>query len=221
MNYKIFPLLRQTVEVSNIDWIGKMVSVLFLQGCNLNCNYCHNEKLIPLTNFIQENFYKESKENLINIFDFIEKEKNVLDGVVVTGGEPTIWKDKLYNLLNKIKNINDKLDIKLDTNGTDIEVVKNCIERNLVDYIAMDVKANPFDIKNYKEITDDITDFKLKNILSTVNYINTNNIPHEFRITTNKPKEELDFLDILNGPVFLQTIRDEEHKIGQQRIRIK
>ena len=123
------------VGSSLIDFPDHISCVLFLQGCNWNCWYCHNPQLIPLEAV-------ESDPYMLETFrEFLERRKGKLDGVVVTGGEPTIHHD-LPNLLSMIKGMGYA--VKLDTNGSNPQMVRDVLAANLVDYIAMDIKA-PWD----------------------------------------------------------------------------
>jgi len=130
------------VGTSLIDFPDRISCVLFLQGCNWNCWYCHNPQLIPL-----EADDSQSEPYTLKTFtEFLESRRGKLDGVVVTGGEPTIHSD-LPHLLSTIKGMGYA--VKLDTNGSNPQMVKDVLEAQLVDYIAMDIKA-PWD--RYEEI---------------------------------------------------------------------
>ncbi len=137
-------LQKQTV----IDYPGKIACTIFTFGCNFRCKYCHNPELVI------DDGRPEIKE--IEILEFLKSRKGFLDGVCITGGEPTLHKD-LPDFIRKIKNLGFL--VKLDTNGTNPEMLKGLIEEKLVDYIAMDIKA-PLDfyenVVNVKVNKDDI-----------------------------------------------------------------
>lgn len=114
-----------------IDYPGKIACIVFSMGCNFRCPFCHNRELVLET-------APEMPER--EVFNFLEERQEKLGGVEVTGGEPTIHKD-LPNFLERIKNLG--FDVKLDSNGTNPEMLGDLIERDLVDYIAMDFKAPP------------------------------------------------------------------------------
>jgi pyruvate formate lyase activating enzyme len=116
---------------SLIDYPGKISCVLFLSGCNFACPYCHNPDLAM--GCVAANISEDS------IYDFLERRREFLDGVVISGGEPTIQKD-LIQLCRKIKQMG--YPVKLDTNGSRPRVVQILIEEGLVDYIAMDIKTD-------------------------------------------------------------------------------
>jgi len=122
-----------------IDYPGKIACTIFLYGCNFRCGFCHNPELVI-----------EKNENIISeeeILDFLEKRKKYLEGVCITGGEPTLSLDKEF--LRKIRNLGYL--IKIDTNGSMPEKLKEIIDENLVDFVAMDVKASK---ENYQKITN-------------------------------------------------------------------
>lgn len=118
-------------KTSLIDYPDNIATVLFTQGCNMNCPYCHNPELISETN-------KNDYLVLDNLWEFLDKRAGLIDGVVITGGEPLI-QESIYELLVKIKEYG--LLIKLDTNGTNYNLLKKIVDDNLADYIAMDVKG--------------------------------------------------------------------------------
>ena len=154
-------------KFSMVDWDGKIVCTLFASGCNFRCPFCHNASLaLAEGNEIDQD----------EIFEFLEKRKGLLDGVCLSGGEPTLHHD-IIDFATKIKAMGYNL--KLDTNGTNPQAVQSLIEKGLVDYIAMDIKNSPHKysstIGNYALNLDDI--------LATANIIKKSNIPHEFRTT--------------------------------------
>ena len=155
---------------SLIDFPSKISCVIFTAGCNFDCPYCHNPDLVnpPFTTIHPE-----------EIFTFLNKRKSLLDGVVITGGEPTLQKD-LLAFCDQIKALG--YPIKMDTNGSRPEVIQALIKSQLVDYIAMDVKTLP---ENYSpHITKKIGPGA---ILESINLIKNSKIPHEFRTTCLKP----------------------------------
>ncbi len=114
---------------SFLDYPGKISAVIFTQGCNMNCPYCHNAGLTA-----------EKVLDEADIFKHLESRKGSIDGVVISGGEPTIHKD-LPELLKKVKSLG--YPVKLDTNGSNSRLLEEIIRKNLVDYIAMDIKTVP------------------------------------------------------------------------------
>ena len=116
-------------KLTTQDFPGNLACIIFTSGCNFNCDYCYNRDLV-------ESKAPEIKEE--EIFSYLEERKKMLDGVVISGGEPTIW-DDLIPFIKKIREYGFK--VKLDTNGYRPEVLKEIIDNKLVDYIAMDIKA--------------------------------------------------------------------------------
>ena len=119
-------------KMTLLDYPGKIACTVFLGGCNFRCPFCHNSEL-----------FMGKPEKLMEdeeFFEFLQSRKGLLDGVCVSGGEPTLYKD-LPAFIARIKEMGYL--VKLDTNGSRPEVVKKLVEENLVDYIAMDVKNSP------------------------------------------------------------------------------
>lgn len=152
-----------------IDFPGKVSAIIFTRGCNLRCAYCHNPELLEY-NAAQPDTITEEE-----LYDFLEKRKGRLDGIVITGGEPTLQPD-LADFCAKLKKIGYL--VKLDTNGTNPEVVENLLKQKLVDFIAMDIKA-PFN--KYEAVCQRPVD--TEKIRQTMALIKQYNIPHQYRTT--------------------------------------
>ena len=155
------------------DFPGKVAAVVFTQGCNFRCPYCHNASLIPY-------HYRVPDELLIpeeHFFEFLAYRSNRLDAVVVSGGEPTIHQD-LPAFLRRIKDMG--FAVKLDTNGSEPEVLKEILENDLVDYIAMDIKA-PLD--KYKQVTKALSLTAKDKVKESIELISGSGVDHEFRTT--------------------------------------
>jgi len=154
---------------SLIDYPGKISCVIFLSGCNFDCPYCHNPELAKGRSmslaFLSDDL----------IFGFLETHKGFLDGVVISGGEPTLQKG-LISFCEKIRLMG--YPVKLDTNGSRPEVIKKLIDEDLLNYIAMDIKTDP---DHYSSLIKD--DSNTDNILSSVRIIKESNIEYEFRTT--------------------------------------
>lgn len=117
------------LSTSFIDYPKLISCIIFTQGCNMTCEYCHNKE------FMNNEKLKDEKV----ILDFLNYRKNVLDGLVISGGEPTLQED-LFDFCYKVKDLTN-LKIKLDTNGTNPNILNKLIDNKLIDYIAMDIKA--------------------------------------------------------------------------------
>ena len=171
---------------SLIDYPEKIACIIFTQGCNFRCGYCHSPELF------------EQREPLISteaFFEFLKTRQNKLDGVVITGGEPTLQKD-LEDFISEIKNLGFL--IKLDSNGTNPNIIENFIKENLIDYVAMDIKAPLY---KYEQITN--TKVETENIKKSINLILNSNIDYEFRTTVIKSQLSYNDFDeigkLING----------------------
>lgn len=154
------------VKNSLADFLGCISSVLFLPGCNFNCFYCHNRQLL------QDNYENIDTQT---IFDFLQKRKGMIDGVVISGGEPTLHEDLLM-FIKKIKNIGYK--VKLDTNGSSPDIIKQFLQEEVCDYYAVDYKA-PKD--KYKDICGE--NANSDDTLKTISILAESSIDFEVRTT--------------------------------------
>lgn len=162
---------------SLIDFPAKICCVIFTAGCNFECPYCHNPELIkpPFKTINPE-----------EIFVFLDKRKSLLDGVAITGGEPTLQKD-LPEFCERVKTFG--FPIKIDTNGSRPKDIALLIQNSLVDYIAMDIKSLPDNYSPHIAQNVDPAD-----ILESINVIKTSGLPHEFRTTCVKPFVNADIM---------------------------
>ena len=158
---------------SFIDYPGKISCVLFLSGCNFECPYCHNPELAC------GDASRPSRLDEKTVFEFLETRIGFLDGVVISGGEPTIHKDLPF-LCKKIKQMGFPL--KLDTNGSRPLVLKRIIEDGLADYVAMDVKTHP---QHYAPLLKG--ECHPVNLYRSIGIIMASAPDYEFRTTCVKP----------------------------------
>jgi pyruvate formate lyase activating enzyme len=158
-------------KTSLIDFPGKVSCVCFVSGCNFRCPYCHNPDLVhhPEKACLDESGF----------FAFIREREGFLDGVVISGGEPTLQND-LPAFLSRIKR--EGYAVKLDTNGSHPRMIRELVEKRLVDYIAMDIKTDPslYPLYMQTEIDPDL-------ILSSIKLIMASGVPYEFRTTCVRP----------------------------------
>ncbi len=164
---------------SLLDFPSKIAAIVFTQGCNFRCGYCHNAELLD---FLAETKFKESE-----FFEFLGRRKGKLDGVVITGGEPTLQKG-LKGFILKVNEMG--FEVKLDTNGTNPKVLKELIDGKLLDYVAMDIKAP---LSKYERITG--VRVNPENIKESINLIMTSGIDYEFRTTVVKSQLSFDDFD--------------------------
>lgn len=164
------------VKQSLMDYPGKIAAVIFTQGCNFRCGYCHNPQLV-----LPELFLNKPEYIPLNIISYLNERKSWLDGVVVTGGEPTIHKD-LPEFLKEIKALG--YSVKLDTNGSNPYMLQRIIKDKLADYIAMDIKI-PLEDGLYAKIIgiSDVTEIT-ENILTSVLILKNAPMDVEFRTTS-------------------------------------
>ncbi|MDR0693531.1 MAG: anaerobic ribonucleoside-triphosphate reductase activating protein [Puniceicoccales bacterium] len=155
-------------KISLIDFPGKISCVLFTQGCNFCCPFCHNESLV-----LPEKFGPPMEES--EIFNFLNAKKGKIEAVVMSGGEPTL-QDDLEDFLKKIRELGFL--IKLDTNGSRPEVLDNLYRAKLLDYVAMDIKHR---FERYAEITN--VSVSVDKIKRSVDLIKNSGMDYEFRTT--------------------------------------
>ena len=156
-------------KCSLIDYPGKISAIIFTIGCNFHCPYCHNPELVNET-------ATEIPED--EVLEFLVRRKNLLDAVTITGGEPTIHKD-LIPFIQKIKALGFL--VKLDSNGTNPQLLETIQKKALVDYIAMDIKA-PL----HKYSASVALPFDVENIKQSISLLIAGKIPYEFRTTVVK-----------------------------------
>lgn len=181
-------------KLTLLDFPGVIACEIFTQGCNLKCPFCQNSSLIDMNDS-----YNYTEEEII---DFLERRKKILDGIVITGGEPTVQKD-LVRFIQDVKNLGYK--VKLDTNGFRPNILKELLDKNLLDYVAMDIK-NSFE--KY-DITCGMKNLVIENIKKSIEILKNSNIKYEFRTTIIKEyhtkQDILKILDIIgNSKYYLQ-----------------
>lgn len=191
-----------------LDYPGRVAATLFTGGCNFRCPYCHNKDIVLMNEAIAS--YDESE-----LFAFLEKRKRVLTGVCITGGEPTLHPD-LPDLIRRIKELG--YCVKLDTNGSNPQMLERLIADGLIDYCAMDIKNSPAKYGITVGLdSQDAADFDRSAINASVRILITQQtIPYEFRTTiVRELHEEEDMLAIAQwiagaDAYFLQSYTDSE-----------
>lgn len=159
-------------KITLIDFPGQLAATVFLVGCNFRCPWCYSSELV-----LPEKIKKQPLISQKYFFDFLQERKNLLGGVVVCGGEPTLWRE-LPSFIKKIKQMGFL--VKLDTNGSNPDLLKKLINQKLVDYIAMDIKA-PLADKKYQELTG--KKISLDKIKKSIELIKNSGTDYEFRTT--------------------------------------
>lgn len=184
-----------------LDYPEHVAATVFTGGCNFRCPFCHNMDLV-----LGE---VEPALSTEDFFAFLEKRKGILDGVCITGGEPTLQKD----LPDFIRGIRDKgYLVKLDTNGYRPKVLEELLRENLLDYVAMDIKSSA---ENYPRVTG-MADLDVTGIQESVSLLKSAGIPYEFRTTVVKGLHRIDEFDEIGRwlqgaeAYFLQAFRENE-----------
>ncbi len=169
-------------KFSLIDYPDKICAIVFTQGCNFRCGYCHNPETVDPKKFSAPISEEE-------FFSFLEDRKGRIDAVTITGGEPTLQKD-LIEFIKKIKELGYL--VKLDSNGSNPEILQEVIDLKIADYVAMDIKASP---ERYSEVADANVD--AGKIKESVDLIIGSGTDYEFRTTVVKNQlREKDFIKI-------------------------
>lgn len=154
-------------KMTLLDYPGKVACTVFLQGCNFRCPFCHNSGLLGGAG--------EQSIPVEELLAFLAKRKGLLDGVCITGGEPTLWKS-LPELISQIKAMG--FAVKLDTNGSNPPMLKELAARGLVDYVAMDIKNAP-----HKYAQTAGCDLELTAVEESMRFLMTGELAYEFRTT--------------------------------------
>lgn len=192
-------------KMTLLDYPGKVACTIFIGGCNFRCPFCHNSSLV-LDAANQPELTQEE------IFKFLKKRQGILEGVCITGGEPTLYPE-LPEFIKKIREFGYL--VKLDTNGTRPFVIKSLVEEGLVDKIAMDIKACP---ENYSTLSG-LSEPDMDAVKTSITYLLEGNVDYEFRTTVVKElHSEKDFIEIAHWikgakAYYLQAYKDSEEVI--------
>lgn len=195
-------------KLTLLDFPGRVACTVFTVGCNFKCPFCHNASLV--TDPDKQSFMSEDE-----FFSFLSKRQGIIEGVAVTGGEPTLMRD-LPEFLGNIKRLG--FDVKLDTNGSNPALLKRTVSDGLVDYVAMDIKNSP---EKYALTTGDCHNFDFEAIAESAEFLMSGAVDFEFRTTVVYPYHtESDFEKIgqwLAGDekFFLQGFVDSGDLIGE------
>ncbi|MGN0482118.1 MAG: anaerobic ribonucleoside-triphosphate reductase activating protein [Lachnospiraceae bacterium] len=190
------------LKTTLLDYPGQVACTIFCGSCNFRCPYCHNSELVLHPNEMPLIGEEE-------IFSHLQKRKGILDGVCITGGEATLQAD-LVPFIEKIKELGYL--VKLDTNGYRPDVLKELCEKQLLDYVAMDIKHSR---EKYYTICR-MDSFSLAPIETSVNFLKEGHVPYEFRTTVIKelhtPQDLCDIARWISeaDAYYLQSYRDSE-----------
>lgn len=195
---EIFGLQKTTL----LDYPGHLAAVIFTGGCNFRCPFCHNSSLIHSPN-------PDSRISEEKILNFLKKRQGILEGVCITGGEPTLQPDLPY-FLEKIRELG--YSIKLDTNGYRPQVLISLIQQGLIDYVAMDIKTSR---EHYPQVCG-LPGMDISAIERSVDYLMTHSTSYEFRTTLVKELHSLSDMEAIGTwlkgcqAYFLQSYQDSE-----------
>lgn len=194
-------------KMTLLDFPGKVACTLFTRGCNMRCPFCHNALLV--TELEQGNDTWDEAE----VLTLLRRRKGLLDGVCVTGGEPTL-QPELASFLRRVKELGYA--VKLDTNGTRPEVLRALVEEGLLDYVAMDVKNSP---ARYA-LTAGVSAEELSGVFTSMDFLLSGAVEYEFRTTVVRELHtEADIAaiaDRITGArrYFLQNFKDSGSLVG-------
>ena len=195
-------MIKGLQTLTLLDYPGKVACTVFTGGCNFRCPFCHNGGIV--LNPGAEPSIPEEK-----VFELLKKRRGVLEGVCITGGEPTLWKG-LWDFAKEVKALGYA--VKLDTNGTNPEVMHKLILAGVVDYVAMDIKNSP---DKYAE-TVGVKGFNIQPVKDSVRILLQGAAGYEFRTTVVKgmhiPQDIVDIGKWIQGAekYFLQPYRDSD-----------
>ncbi len=182
MSEPTLPLIAGMQESSMLDWEGHLVATLFLAGCNFRCGYCHNPELVVNPGELEQRTFQEIESRLRALNGW-------LDGVCITGGEPTL-QPALPALCQRLQALD--LQVKLDTNGTRPEVLEALLKENLLSAVAMDVKA-PLEQAEYDRITGVVVDVEA--ICTSKQLLESSGVEYELRTTAGEAFLPLDAVE--------------------------
>jgi pyruvate formate lyase activating enzyme len=195
-------------KLTLLDFPGKVACTLFTKGCNMRCPFCHNASLVVRAD-------EQQPYNNEELLAFLQNRFGLLDGVAITGGEPTLWPG-LYDFIAEVKKIG--YEVKLDTNGTRPEVIKKLVADKMVDYVAMDIKNCR---EKYGSTIGFDENYDLSPIDESIAFLMEGKIDFEFRTTVTKQYHTAE--DIIkigewirgNEKYFLQQFKDSGDIIGE------
>ena len=203
-------LIKGLQKLTLLDFPSKIACTVFLGGCNFRCPFCHNASLVITERLKNEEYISEEE-----FFSFLKKRQGILEGVCVSGGEPTL-QGELIEFLRKIKDMGFL--VKLDTNGYRPEVLKAALEAGVVDYVAMDIKSSK---EGYARATG-LQNIDISKIEESASFLMEKHVPFEFRTTvvsglvSENDIEKIGEWLAGDEPYFLQPFRDSGDLISNE-----
>ena len=195
-------------KLTLLDFPGKVACTLFTKGCNMRCPFCHNASLVVRAN---EQMPYDNGE----LLEFLKKRYGLLDGVAITGGEPTLWQG-LYDFISELKKIG--YEVKLDTNGTRPDMLKRIVNDGLVDYVAMDIKNCR---EKYGVTVGFDEGYDLSPIDESIAFLMSGKVDFEFRTTVTRQYHTAEDIEKIGEWIrgdekyFLQQFKDSGDIIGE------
>lgn len=206
MRQEVIMTIHGFNKLTLLDFPGKVACTVFFGGCNFRCPFCHNGNLVLHPD--REPVVEEEQ-----VFRVLEKRKGILDGVCITGGEPTLQRE-LPAFITRIKSMGYL--VKLDTNGYRPEVLKMLVEDRLVDYVAMDIKASP---SRYPQVCG-LEGLEILKIQESIEYLMEGHVDYEFRTTVMREFHQKEDFEIIGKWLkgcrryFLQGYRESDFVIS-------
>jgi pyruvate formate lyase activating enzyme len=197
-------LISGVQKFTMLDYPDKIAAIVFTPGCNMRCGFCHNKE------FVLPEEIKELQPSFIPqqaILNFLKNRKGKLDGLVISGGEPTVQPD-LKDFIKEVRKMGFL--VKLDTNGNLSDILKDLVNEKLVDYVAMDVKTT---LENYTDLVGDMAN--PDEISKSINFLKQGSVSYEFRTTIIDGIHTIDIIKkmakLLEGSdkLYLQKFRPE------------
>lgn len=164
-------IIKGLQKLTLVDYPGKVACTIFVFGCNFRCPFCQNPSLV-----IDDGSPAIEEKEILN---FLSERKGFLDGVCITGGEPTL-QDDLPEFIRKIKSLGFL--VKLDTNGTNPDMLKELIDEKLIDYVAMDIKTR-LDFERYRSVVRALDQKEFEKVKKSIEVIRSSGVDYEFRTT--------------------------------------
>lgn len=201
-------IIKGLQKLTLLDFPGRIACTVFTYGCNFRCPFCHNASLVVADRYADGEYTEEE------IFDFLEKRRGRLQGVCVSGGEPTLMPD-LADFIRRIKSMGYA--VKLDTNGYRPEVLKALIDEGLIDYVAMDIKSSREDYGR----AIGLADADVSRVERSLNILKEGSVPYELRTTVVKELHTASELEDIGRwlagekKYFLQSFIDSGDVIGE------
>ena len=201
-------IIKGLAKLTLLDYPGKVACTVFTGGCNFRCPFCHNASLATRAGEVDTIPEDE-------VFALLRKRQGILDGVCITGGEPLLFGDELFEFISKIKAMGYA--VKLDTNGSFPERLKTLIDAGIIDKVAMDIKNSP---EKYGE-TAGVKNFDIEPILKSIELIKNSGVDYEFRTTVVAELHEIKDFDAIGRMIegakayFLQSFVDSGDLIGE------